>query len=131
MTLKNKPPFISWPRLIKSFRYASEGIRHTWANEQNFRIHSILGALVITVGWLINVTVVEQALLILVIGGVLGLELINTALERSVDMMTSEYRLEAKIIKDVAAGAVMVFSITAVLVGITIFLPRIISFFAQ
>ncbi|TMW73854.1 diacylglycerol kinase family protein [Alteribacter natronophilus] len=129
MTSKNKKPFISWSRLIKSFQYASEGIRHTWVHEQNFRIHSILGALVITAGWIINVSVVEQALLILVIGGVLGLELINTALERSVDMVTSEYRLEAKIIKDVAAGAVMVFSITAVLVGITIFLPRIIQLF--
>ncbi|MBM7097103.1 MULTISPECIES: diacylglycerol kinase family protein [Alteribacter] len=127
MTSKNKQAFVSWSRLIKSFRYASEGIKHTWANEQNFRIHSILAGIVLIASTLLGVSVVEQALLILVIGGVLGLELINTALERCVDMITKEYAIEAKIIKDVAAGAVMVFSITAVLVGITIFLPKIIA----
>ncbi|WP_096434609.1 diacylglycerol kinase family protein [Alteribacter populi] len=129
MISKNKQPFVSWARLIKSFQYASEGIRHAWLYEQNFRIHTILAGIILIASQVFGISIYEQALLILVIGGVLALELINTALERCVDMVTSEYNIKAKVIKDVAAGAVMVFSITAVLVGITIFLPRIIALF--
>lgn len=77
----------------------------------------------------LEIPLIEQAILAVVIGGVLALELINTAIERIVDVIFQKYDDQAKIIKDAAAGAVLVFSITAVVVGAIIFVPKILAFF--
>ncbi|MDG5786551.1 diacylglycerol kinase family protein [Evansella sp. AB-P1] len=129
MGSKNKNPFISWSRLKKSFVYASSGIIHTWKHEQNFRIHSLLTIVIFIFAQILNVPMKEQAILAIVIGGVLALELINTALEHCVDLIIETYDIRAKIIKDAAAGAVFVFSITAVVVGAMIFIPKILELF--
>ncbi|ADU29868.1 diacylglycerol kinase family protein [Evansella cellulosilytica] len=128
MGSKNNP-FVSWNRVKKSFIYASTGMAHTWRNEQNFRIHTLIAVLVFIFAQVLQVPLIEQALLVIVIGGVLALELINTALEHSVDLIVQSYDTRAKIIKDAAAGAVFVFSITAVIVGAIIFIPKIIALF--
>ena len=127
MVSKNKPPFVSWNRLKSSFVYALRGIRRTWRSEQNFRIHSVMFVVVILLAQLLNVPPVEQAVLMIVIGAVIGLELINTSLESIVDLVVQEYDERAKIIKDAAAGAVFIFSLTAVIVGLIIFIPRMIE----
>lgn len=129
MGSKNKPPFVSWNRLLSSFNYASKGIRHTWKHEQNFRIHIIISVFIIIAAQLLRVPLVEQAILIVVIGAVIGMELINTALEHMVDLVVQTYDERAKVIKDVAAGAVLLFSITAAVVGGMIFLPHILNLF--
>lgn len=127
MALKNKQTFISWNRLKSSFRYAIAGIRHTWRSEQNFRIHTVFSLAVILAAQWFNVPLIEQLLLFIVIGAVLGLELINTAVEHVVDLVVQSYDYRAKVIKDVAAASVLVFSLLAALVGTMIFLPRIVE----
>ncbi|WP_096188359.1 diacylglycerol kinase family protein [Evansella halocellulosilytica] len=129
MGLKNKRPFISWSRLKRSFVYASMGIVHTWKSEQNFRIHTILAIVIFIAAQLLNIPLFEQTVLVIVIGGVLALELLNTAIEHIVDFLVQSYDKRAKIIKDAAAGAVFIFSVTAVIVGAIIFIPRIIALF--
>ncbi|UCZ54502.1 diacylglycerol kinase family protein [Bacillus shivajii] len=129
MASKNKRPFISWSRLKKSFHYASMGITHTWKHEQNFRIHSILAVFIFIAAQILNVPPVEQAILALVVGGILALELINTAIEHCVDLIVQSFDVRAKVIKDAAAGAVFIYSITAVIVGAFIFMPKILSLF--
>src|SRR5690554_1337600 len=108
MGSKNERPFISLSRLLKSFQYAWNGIKHTWKKEQNFRIHILITIVVLLLAQLLKVPLVEQALLVIAIGSVLTLELVNTAIENVVDMVVQTYDTRAKIIKDVAAGAVLV-----------------------
>ena len=130
MASKNDPqPFILWSRLRKSFIYASRGISTTWKYEQNFRIHSILTVIIFICAQLLKVPLIEQAILAVVVGGVLALELINTAIERTVDLVVEHYDLKAKIIKDTAAGAVFVFSLAALAAGGLIFIPKILALF--
>ena len=78
-------------------------------------------------GFLFKVSVTEWALLALTIGMVLSLELVNTAIEAVVDLVTEEYHPLAKVAKDTSAAAVFVCAIAAVVVGLIIFLPKVID----
>lgn len=129
MGLKNNRPFISFKRLLKSFHFAANGIKHTWKKEQNFRIHILLTIIVFLFAQILKVPLMEQAILAIVIGSVLALELMNTAIENLVDMIVQTFDPRAKIIKDVAAGAVLVYAIIAVIVGIIIFVPKMMNLF--
>jgi diacylglycerol kinase len=129
MALKNNRPFVSWTRLKKSFYYACKGIQHTWKHEQNFRIHVLVAAAVFILAQLLQIPIAQQAVLAVVIGAVIGLELINTAIEHLVDLIVQTYDERAKVIKDAAAGAVFVFALTAVAAGAMIFIPHIINLF--
>ncbi|WP_416149322.1 diacylglycerol kinase family protein [Salipaludibacillus sp. HK11] len=113
----------------KSFYYASKGIRHTWKHEQNFRIHILVAVGIFILAQLLRVSLLEQTILVVVIGAVIGLELINTAFEHMVDLVVQTYDERAKIIKDVAAGAVFAFALTAAIVGCLIFVPRLLALF--
>jgi diacylglycerol kinase len=126
MESKNNRSFVSWTRLKKSFYYASQGIVYTWKNEQNFRIHTSAAVVVFVAAQLLNVSAAEQALLAVSIGAVLCLELLNTSIEHITDLIIQTFDERAKIIKDTAAGAVLVFSATAAVVGMIIFIPRIV-----
>ncbi|PTL40544.1 diacylglycerol kinase family protein [Alkalicoccus saliphilus] len=126
MESKNNRSFVSWTRLKKSFYYASQGIAYTWKNEQNFRIHTSAAVVVFVAAQLLNVSAAEQALLAVSIGAVLCLELLNTSIEHITDLIIQTFDERAKIIKDTAAGAVLVFSATAAVVGMIIFIPRIV-----
>ena len=110
-------------KLIKSFGYAFSGIFHTVLTERNMRIHVtclcyMLGFLLLTDWFVLSRT--DWAILVLASALVLAAELINTAVEKTVDLATSERHPLAKIAKDAAAGAVLIFAIGAVIVGILI-----------
>lgn len=129
MESKNKQPFFSARRLRQSFVYAVEGLRFTWRREQNFRIHTVISFAVLILAQLLQVPYLEQVLLVIVIGAVIGMELINTALEHVVDLVVQSFDERAKVIKDTAAGAVFIFSITAAVIGLMIFIPHILKWF--
>lgn len=116
-------------KLLKnSFSYAAEGIRYAFSNDQNMRIHIIVAILVILASLLFKVTPGEMGILAVVIILVITTEMINTSIEKMTDLITKEYRTEAKIAKDVAAGMVLIASLGAVIVGIFIFTPYILKF---
>lgn len=113
-----------WERLLKSFSNAMNGIMNVIRNERNMQIHLVLSIIVIGLGWLVHLSRVEWMIVIVLIGGMFCLEIVNTAIERTVDLITKEYHPLAKIAKDISAGAVFVFAIISVIIGLLIFLPR-------
>jgi undecaprenol kinase len=113
-------------RLWKSFSYALTGIKTALWTERNMRIHLIASIFVIGCSLYFSVSRLEWLFVIVAIGGMFSLELINTAIERVVDMVTEEYHPLAKQAKDLAAGAVFIYAVTAVVIGIFIFLPYIL-----
>ena len=113
---------------FESVGHALDGIEYTVSHERNFRIEIVFAILVTIASFILNVSLLEWCLLILVIGMVLALEMVNTAMERCVDLVTKDYKELAKNAKDVAAGAVFIMSLFSVVLGILIFLPKIILF---
>lgn len=116
-------------KIINSFKYAIEGIITSFKTERNMKIHILITVLVLTMGFLLKISKLEWILCIFAIAMVITAELFNTAIETIVDMITKEKHEKAKIAKDVSAGAVLVTAIGAVLVGIIIFLPKIVQIF--
>jgi diacylglycerol kinase (ATP) len=101
----------------RSFELAYRGLVYAVRTQRNMRIHVIIATLVLVASLLVGVRKLELAVLVLVILLVLITELFNTALEFAVDLVTKEYHPLAKLAKDVSAGAVLVSSVGAVLVG--------------
>ncbi|MBS2969738.1 diacylglycerol kinase family protein [Metabacillus sp. KIGAM252] len=115
-------------RLLKSFAFAWSGLMHVYRHERNFQIHCILMVLAIAAGFLLKISLVEWYMVIGAIAAVLSLELMNTAIERTVDLVTEEMRPLAKAAKDAAAGSVFVAAIAAFIIGMLIFTPKLIEF---
>ena len=116
-------------KLIKSFKYAFEGIFKGIKEEQNLKIHIAIMILVIIFGILFKISKIEWIICIALFGLVISMELINTAIENTVDLITKEKNEQAKIAKDVAAGAVLVSTIAAATIGLMIFVPKILEIF--
>ena len=110
-------------RLYKSFIYAFRGLGKTLKEEQNLQIQSIVGLVVIILGWYFRIEVEEWLILIVVIGLVILMELVNSAVERITDVLKPRLDSYVKEIKDIMAAAVMLASVIAVTVGLIIFLP--------
>jgi diacylglycerol kinase len=117
----------STERLLRSFRYAWEGITHVGRTQPNWRIHVAIAALVVGLGLVLQISTIDWVVLSLTIGMVLGFECLNTAVESAVDAVNAPPSLPAKHAKDAAAGAVLVMAITAMVVGMLIFAPRLAS----
>lgn len=109
--------------LIKSFAFAGEGILTALRIGRNIKIHCLVGLMVILAGWHFGISKVEFMILLLVITWVICLEMVNTAIERTIDLLTEKHHIYAKIAKDVAAGAVLISVVTAVIIGMMVFLP--------
>ena len=116
-------------KLIKSFKYAFEGIFKGIKEEQNMKIHIAIMILVIIFGILFKISKIEWIICIALFGLVISMELINTAIENTVELITKEKNEQAKIAKDVAAGAVLVSTIAAATIGLMIFVPKILEIF--
>lgn len=110
-------------RWLKSARFALAGIRHGWATQRNFRIEVVLGTLAVLVAVWVQAPL---APVLLACGLVLALELLNTAVEAVVDLVSPETHPLAKVAKDAAAGAVLAGSVFAVLVGADVLLPPLL-----
>ena len=114
-------------KFINSFSYPIKGLKYAYRNEQNLAVDLGIAAIVTIFGIILKVSLVEWAILFLTMGLVIACELINTAIEATVDLVTEDYHPLAKVAKDTSAAAVFIFAIVAVLVGMIIFLPKIIS----
>jgi|SRR3989344_1571056 len=117
--------------LLKSFTYAFEGVIHALKSDQNLRIHFVIAAIVIVVSVYFRVTPYEMGILGVVILLVIITEMINTAIEKMVDLITKEHHEEAKIAKDVSSGMVFVAAVGSVIIGILIFTPYILKLFSS
>ncbi len=111
--------------LLWSFNYAIEGIVYTLRTQRNMRLHALAATIVLSSGIVLGVSRLEMIALIFAISLVLTAELVNTALEATVDIAIDRFDPMAKIAKDVAAGAVLIASVGAVGVGYVVFFERL------
>lgn len=104
-----------------SFQNAWAGICYSVKTQRNIRIHISVAVIALVLGWLLEISRVELLFVILAISLVFATEMVNTAIEKTVDLFMSTYHPLAKIAKNVAAGAVLVAAINAVVIGVAVF----------
>lgn len=115
---------------LKSFVFAFSGIWQAIKKERNLKIHLLAAFLVILAGFYFKISKVEWLVLVLIISAVLAAELFNAAIEEISDVVKDENGLSyeaTKFVRDASAGAVLVLSIGAVILGLLIFLPKLFS----
>ena len=124
---KGKKKKYSIKRFGKSFYYATNGIISAFKTEQNLLIHFIALFINIFLMIFLKLNTIEMCIIILACVFVISLEMVNTAIEYAIDMSMPQIHPLAKISKDVASGAVLVGAIGALVLGIIIYLPKIIQ----
>ena len=110
--------------LLKSFGNAFAGIGYFFTNDRNGKIHMAITLIVLAAGLAFKIVAIEWMLILFCIALVIGLEMLNSALEKICDMVQPNYHATVKIIKDISAGAVLVATIISIIIGIFIFLPK-------
>jgi diacylglycerol kinase len=116
-------------KLIKSFGYAIEGLRYSFKNNQNIKIHIVIAVLVLIAGFLLKLDRSEFFDVFILIVLVISSEMINTSIEEVINLLVNEHRLEAKVAKDVSAGMVLLVAVFSAIVGLFIFLPHVLALF--
>jgi diacylglycerol kinase (ATP) len=109
------------PNVLDSFNYAFEGIIHVLRTQRNMRIHFVIAAIVLILALLVDVSKMELIALLISITFVLIAEMLNSAIEGAIDVATTTFDPNAKLAKDVAAGAVLIATVNAIAVGYLVF----------
>ena len=120
----NKDTRFSIHSRAKSFLYAFEGVIHFFRKEHNAWLHLVATLAVAIMGFLLRVSRSETIALVIAVALVWISEILNTCVEKSMDMITSEYDTRVKHIKDLSAGAVLVAAAAAAIIGVIVFLPK-------
>jgi diacylglycerol kinase len=118
---------IDFGKALRSFRYAWEGLAGLMRSENNARIHLLATLLVVAAGFFFEITVTEWCLVVVVIALVWAGEAFNTAIEKLADVVSPDKHPTIKVVKDVAAAGVLILALLAVVVGLLIFLPKLIA----
>jgi diacylglycerol kinase (ATP) len=113
------------PAVFQSFNYAFEGVIHALRTQRNMRIHFAVAAAVLVLAFVYDVTRLELIALMIAIAFVLIAEMVNTAVEATIDLSTPSFDPLAKIAKDLAAGAVLIASVNAIAVGYLVLADRL------
>lgn len=113
--------------IFESFAFAFDGLGEVFSREPNFKIHIIIATAALILAWILKLSGVEWLILLFTIASVLILELINTAIEELVDIISPETNEKAKVIKDVSAASVLIAAVVSIIIGLVLFLPKIIS----
>jgi diacylglycerol kinase len=121
----NKERF-SLKKRIRSFGFAFQGLKTLLREEPNARIHIVAAICVIILGFLLKISAGEWIAVIFAIGFVITTEIINSAIENIADFISPEKNDKIKKVKDLAAAAVLISAITALIIGVIIFLPKIL-----
>jgi len=114
-------------KFFNSLRIAFWGIRSAFRNERNFRLQFLIALIVIVLMMVLGLDPIEKSILFLTIFVVLSLELINSQIEKILDLIEPEIRQKIKTIKDLSAGAVLFSVFGSIVIGFLIFLPYIIK----
>lgn len=127
MGLKDKSLKNRQKRLFNSFKYAFNGFKSAFKTEQNLEIHILISIVVVIMGFIFKISLIEWCICLSLFALVIGAELMNTALEHTIDLLEPHYNESAKIVKDTSASFVLVFAILSVIIGSIIFIPKIIE----
>lgn len=107
--------------------FAWQGINQFFSRDRNGKIQLVIGLTAIILGFTVSLSSIQWILVLFCIGLVISLEMINSAIEKYCDLVTTNFHPGIKIIKDVAAGAVLVASITSLIIGLIIFIPALVQ----
>ena len=124
--MENNNKTFSIKKRIKSFGYAIKGIKVLITTQHNAWIHLLATITVIIAGIILKITVREWFMIIIAVSLVWITEALNTAIEFMIDMIQPDYHPLAEKAKDIAAAAVLIASITAIVIGVIVFLPKFI-----
>ncbi len=116
-------------RFFKSIKYSIDGLAYAYHNEQSLIIHGVGTFLMFLLALILNVTFNQWAILIIASVSVMAIELLNTAIEAAVDLVTDKYHPLAKIAKDCGSAAGGVMGLMQAIIALVIFLPYIINLF--
>ena len=119
----------SFKALRRSFKYALNGVFTALTICRNLKIHYFMALLAIVAGFYFDIERLEFAVVLIIITLVVTLEMMNTALEKAVDLLTEKYHILALIAKDISAGAVLIASIVAFIIGALIYGPHLMELF--
>ncbi len=112
----------------KSLNCAFNGIRKAFQTERNLRFHFFAAIIVTFSGIILSLSILEWVGIVFSIGLVICAELFNTSIEKLVDLVSPQFDKKAGLVKDISAGAVLFAAIISIIIGLIIFLPKIISF---
>ena len=115
-------------KFFNAVLFALQGIRQFFSRDRNGKIQLVIGIIAIILGFTVSLTSYQWLLVLVCIGMVISLVMINSAIERYCDLVTTDFHPGIKIIKDVAAGAVLVASIMSLIIGLIIFIPALVQF---
>lgn len=118
---------MNFNKTLKSFKYAFTGIGDLARTENNFRVHLLAFLIVILTSFTLRINKKEWLIIVFLIGFVLTAEAFNTAIEKICDFIHPELHPKIGKIKDIAAGGVLIAVLTAVVIGLIIFVPKIIA----
>ncbi len=124
------PPAASggpWRRFLRSFVFAARGIVYAFRTQRNLRIHFLATTVALLLAVWLRFSPEELAIVVMLCGGVIALELVNTAVEAAVDVASPHVHPLAGAAKDTAAGAVLVAAVVAVVVGLLLYTPRLLQ----
>lgn len=114
-------------RFVTSVRNAGRGVRAALRSERHMRFHVFAGLIVLIAGWVLKLNATEWAITLAVIAGMIALEIVNTAIEALVDLVQPEHHPIAGKVKDMAAGACLVFAFGAAVIGCILFIPKLLA----
>jgi diacylglycerol kinase len=112
---------------LKGFVFACNGLAKAIRTERNLKVHMGISILVCMLGFAVQLSTIEWCLIIACMGLVMGAELMNSAIEKLVDMVSPGFDARAGLVKDIAAGAVLVCAITSAIIGLFIFIPKLLT----
>lgn len=117
--------------LLNSFKYAIEGIKSAFKSERNMKVHFLMILFVCLLGMFLKLSQIEWFICTILFSIVIAGELFNTAIEIVVDMICKEKNEQAKLAKDISAGAVLILATASSIIGLWIFIPKIIDLFIK
>ena len=121
---KNMHQYIT--KRLRSFVFAQQGQKYLIKNEPNAIIHIIIGLIAIIAGFAFDISTSEWLVIIISIGLVIGFEIINTSIEKLADHVSPKWNEDIKVIKDLGAAAVLITALAAFVVGLIIFIPKVL-----
>ncbi|MBU6168309.1 MAG: diacylglycerol kinase family protein [Bacteroidetes bacterium] len=113
---------------LGSLSYAINGIRLLFYTQKNARYHLMMAFSVCGLGWFFRISVLEWIIVCACIGAVIFAESVNTTIEYLVNFISPDYHIKAGQIKDLAAGSVLILSITTGVIGLIIFIPKVMKY---
>ena len=129
--LRNKSKYTGFKRIIYSAKYSIDGLVYAYKNEKSLILHGMVSLVAIALGVMLKLNRYEWCIIVIVLGIILAFELVNTAMEACVDMVTTKYNELAKIAKDCCSAASFVTSCIGGIISLYIYIPKIITLFVR